>query len=89
MLYALYLAVVSWKIPADYTGDESYYDPSWLIAENLDQNSLAAAFKQFPMDADPDYTKLKKEEAKVNFRYPPVSNGRIYGEGIYQLHAKF
>ena len=60
-----HLIVVSWKIPDDYTGDKSYYDPSWLIAENLDQNSLAEAFKKFPMDADPkreDNAKLKSEE---------------------------
>ena len=60
-----HLIVVSWKIPTDYTGDKSYYDPSWLIAENLDQNSLAEAFKKFPMDADPkreDDAKLKSEE---------------------------
>ena len=59
------MVVVSWKIPTDYTGDKSYYDPSWLIAENLDQNSLAEAFKKFPMDADPkreDDAKLKSEE---------------------------
>lgn len=58
--------LVSWKKPSDYTGDESYYDPSWLIAENLDQNSLADAFRKFPMDADPDQdsedTKMKAEE---------------------------
>lgn len=49
------LAEVSWKKPpSNYTGDESDYEPSWLIAENLDQNSLASAFRQFPMEADPD-----------------------------------
>lgn len=37
---------VSWK------GDE--YPPSWHIAENLDQNSLASAFRKFPVPADPD-----------------------------------
>ena len=59
------MIVVSWKIPTDFTGEKSYYDPSWLIAENLDQNSLAEAFKKFPMDADPkreDDAKLKSEE---------------------------
>ena len=63
--------VVSWKIPDDYTGDKSYYDPSWLIAENLDQNSLADAFCKFPMDGDSmedeegeEDTKVKAEEAE-------------------------
>ena len=64
-----HIEVVSWKIPSGYSGDESDYAPSWLIAENLDQNSLAAAFRQFPMDADPDHdkdakTKSKEEEEK-------------------------
>ena len=51
MHYA-YFTVVSWKIPSDYTGDESYYSPSWLIAENLNQHSLSQAFLKFPVDAD-------------------------------------
>ena len=56
--------VVSWKIPAGYTGgDRAYYDPSWLIAENLDQNSLADAFKKFPVDADQD--RSMQDEANV------------------------
>ena len=56
--------VVSWKIPAGYTGgDKAYYDPSWLIAENLDQNSLADAFKKFPVDADQD--RSMQDEANV------------------------
>mmetsp|Transcript_38829 Transcript_38829/g.93413 ORF Transcript_38829/g.93413 Transcript_38829/m.93413 type:complete len:682 (-) Transcript_38829:36-2081(-) len=55
---------VSWKIPSGYSGDESDYEPSWLIAENLDQNSLAAAFRQFPMDADPDHDKDAKMKSK-------------------------
>lgn len=48
------ILVVSWKIPADYTGDESYYEPSWLVAEHLNQHSLVQAFRKFPMDADPE-----------------------------------
>lgn len=50
--------MVSWKQPPN----ESYYEPSWLIAENLDQNSLASAFRQFPMDADPD----REQDNKLN-----------------------
>jgi hypothetical protein len=46
-------AVVSWVIPENYTGDRDYYKPSWLPAENLDHNSLMAAFRKFPADADP------------------------------------
>jgi len=58
---------VSWKIPLRYTGDINYSN-SWLIAENLDQNSLAEAFKQFPMEADPPKssdTKMKCEEVDI------------------------
>lgn len=58
---------MSWKKPSNYTGDESYYEPSWLIAENLDQNSLAAAFRQFPMDGDPDRSsKTQDSELKTD-----------------------
>ena len=46
--------LVSWKVPADYDGDASDYDPSWQNAEDLDQNSLALAFRKFPVDGDPD-----------------------------------
>jgi hypothetical protein len=52
-------AVVSWKKPSSYSRDDSYYEPSWLVAENLDQNSLASAFRMFPMDADPDRREAK------------------------------
>ncbi|KAL7544845.1 hypothetical protein ACHAWF_008206 [Thalassiosira exigua] len=44
--------LVSWKIPPEYDGPSSYYDPVWLIAENLDQNSLASAFEKFPAEGD-------------------------------------
>eukprot|EP00957_Ditylum_brightwellii_P179480 13672453-Ditylum_brightwellii.AAC.1 len=37
--------LITWK------NDSS--DPSWMIAENLDQNSLAEAFHRFPTSGDP------------------------------------
>jgi len=57
--------MVSWKKPSDFNGDETYYEPSWLIAENLDQNSLATAFRMFPMDADPDRKSGEEDEDQV------------------------
>jgi hypothetical protein len=45
--------VVQWKKPPPGTKyNEQSYEPSWTIAENLDQNSLADAFRRFPQDAD-------------------------------------
>jgi len=58
--------LVSWKVPADYDGDASYYDPSWLIAENLDQNSLASAFRKFPMDGDPDREIVRMQQIEMD-----------------------
>ena len=52
--------LVSWKVPADYDGDASSYGPSWQIAENLDQNSLASAFRKFPVDGDPDRESVRR-----------------------------
>ncbi len=46
--------LVKWKNPPDYTGEGSYWEDSWQIAENLDPHSLAVAFRLFPMDGDPD-----------------------------------
>lgn len=37
--------------------DEISYQDSWLIAENLDHNLLAVAFRKFPVSADPVYTR--------------------------------
>lgn len=48
--------VVRWKKPPG-TSDEVSYQDSWLVAENLDHNSLAAAFRMFPVSADPVYTR--------------------------------
>ncbi len=46
-------AVVRWKKPSHGTKyNEQSYEDSWTIAENLDQNSLADAFRRFPQDAD-------------------------------------
>lgn len=45
---------VSWKGCKD--------PPSWLIAENLDQNSLAFAFRQFPVPADPERNKFANND---------------------------
>jgi hypothetical protein len=58
--------LVSWKVPADYDGDASYYDPTWLIAENLDQNSLASAFRKFPMDGDPDRESVRMQQIEMD-----------------------
>lgn len=63
--YIMSFAVVSWKVPSDYTGDKAYYDPSWLIAENLDQNSLADAFRKFPVDADPVIHERSRNDKKL------------------------
>ena len=46
--------LVKWKNPPDYTGEGSYWEDSWQIAENLDPHSLAVAFRLFPVDGDPD-----------------------------------
>lgn len=70
--------LVSWKKPPDHddaTGGEEEtadddYEPSWLIAENLDQNSLVDAFRKFPTDADPKRSKgsknAKTKPAKID-----------------------
>ena len=60
--YALTFSVVSWKKPSNYNGDD---EPSWLIAENLDQWSLAEAFRKFPMDADPDRNSVQESKMKA------------------------
>ena len=47
-----------------YTGEKPHYDSSWQLAENLDQHSLAEAFKKFPCAADPQNdgdAKMKSE----------------------------
>ena len=44
--------VVRWKKPSGAYYDVEEYEDSWMIAENLDQNSLADAFRRFPADAD-------------------------------------
>lgn len=54
--------LVRWKNPPDYTGEGSYYEDSWQIAENLDPHSLASAFRLFPMDGDPDRNNNEKKE---------------------------
>mmetsp|Transcript_29778 Transcript_29778/g.54045 ORF Transcript_29778/g.54045 Transcript_29778/m.54045 type:complete len:672 (-) Transcript_29778:40-2055(-) len=54
--------LVSWKKPSNYNGDD---EPSWLIAENLDQWSLAEAFRKFPMDADPDRNSVQDSKMKA------------------------
>ena len=54
--------LVKWKNPPDYTGEGSYWEDSWQIAENLDPHSLAAAFRLFPMDGDPDRNNNEKAE---------------------------
>ena len=51
---------VSWKKPPNCI-DSSEYEPCWLVAENLDHNSLAAAFQMFPADADPDEVTQQQE----------------------------
>lgn len=45
--------LVKWKNPPEYTGEGSYWEDTWQIAENLDPHSLAVAFRLFPMDGDP------------------------------------
>jgi hypothetical protein len=54
--------LVRWKNPPDYTGEGSYYEDSWQVAENLDPYSLALAFRLFPMDGDADRSNNEKEE---------------------------
>lgn len=54
--------LVRWKNPPDYAGEGSLYEDSWQIAENLDPHSLAAAFRLFPMDGDPDRSNNEMEE---------------------------
>ena len=54
--------LVKWKNPPDYTGEGSYWEDSWQIAENLDPLSLAVAFRLFPMDGDPDRNSNETEE---------------------------
>lgn len=62
--------VVSWKIPSDYTGDETYFNPSWLIAENLNQHSLSQAFLKFPVDADKITDNVLPESNSGNLKTP-------------------
>lgn len=45
--------LVKWKNPPEYTGEGSYWEDTWQIAENLDPHSLAVAFRLFPKDGDP------------------------------------
>ncbi len=45
--------LVKWKNPPEYSGEGSYWEDTWQIAENLDPHSLAVAFRLFPMDGDP------------------------------------
>ena len=58
--------LVRWKNPLNYTGEGSYFEDSWQIAENLDPHSLAAAFRLFPMDGDPDRNNKEKEEEEID-----------------------
>ena len=54
--------VVSWKKPRNLDlVDAADYEPSWLVAENLDQHSLAAAFQMFPADADPIHVEVAQK----------------------------
>ena len=71
----IFFAVVSWKKPANYTGDESLYEPSWLIAENLDQNSLVDAFRKFPTDACPDRSASSGMQDTKNLKTPEDQMG--------------
>ncbi len=55
--------VVSWKKPRNLNlVDASDYEPSWLVAENLDQHSLAEAFQMFPADADPIHDEVTQKQ---------------------------
>lgn len=72
--------VVSWKIPEDYTGDESYFKPSWLVAECLNQHSLARAFKKFPMDADPRRSSTETESTDVELKTPEPQDYKLKEE---------
>ena len=58
--------LVKWKNPPEYTGEGSYWEDSWQIAENLDPHSLAVAFRLFPMDGDPDRNNNEKAEEIEN-----------------------
>jgi hypothetical protein len=63
---------VRWKCTS-LTADE---EPTcWLIAENLDQNSLASAFRQFPVDLDPDDRRRSNVVAATTTT--PAINGKI------------
>jgi len=52
--FMTFTLVVSWKKPSD--------KPCWLVAENLDQHSLAEAFRKFPTDADPDHVEATQQQ---------------------------
>jgi len=47
--------LVSWKDKiTEGSSATKTYEPSWLVAENLDPNSLVEAFRKFPVAGDPD-----------------------------------
>jgi hypothetical protein len=71
----LFMSGVSWKIPQDYNGPADYYKPWWLPAENLNQHSLARAFKQFPTDDDPERCSNNESEGTdVELKTPEIED---------------
>ena len=70
---------VRWKSSSLSANEES---TCWLIAENLDQNSLASAFRQFPVDLDPD----DRRHSTIMTTTTNAINGKIQQQ---QQHGKY
>ncbi|OEU15938.1 S-adenosyl-L-methionine-dependent methyltransferase [Fragilariopsis cylindrus CCMP1102] len=75
---------VRWKSSSLSANEES---TCWLIAENLDQNSLASAFRQFPVDLDPD----DRRHSTIMTTTTTAINGKIQQQQQQeqQQHGKY
>jgi hypothetical protein len=72
---------VRWKSTSLSANEES---TCWLIAENLDQNSLASAFRLFPVDLDPD----DRRNSAIVTTTATAINGKIQQQQ-QQQHGKY